>query len=215
MVTSHKAEFMDFLRKTTPGMIRDFYRELKPDVVRWGDKNPHYASPDNEGTLPMIAELYPRSQFVHIVRDGRDVVSSLIRKRKPNGDPWIDFAGAHRVWTGHVDVATEFCASMPEDRAFELRYEDLITDDLAWAERVISFLGLEMTPKIEAFCLSQQKERTPLSGPTRDLADVGQSDWDTVLSRDEQRASLELIGDHLVRYGYETPESLTALRSDP
>lgn len=213
MVNTHKAEFVDHLRRTMPDVVRSFYAELRPGVDLWGDKNPHYASPENVGTLPLIKELFPGTRFLHIIRDGRDVVTSLIRKRKPTGEPWIDFESAHRVWIGHVDMGTGFGQTLDPADYFELRYEDLITDDLGWAGKALEFLGLKMTPGVEQFCAQQAAERTPLSGPTRELADVGRSDWADVLDAGQRRQSLSLIGEHLVRYGYETVESLAALEA--
>ena len=42
--------------------------------------------------LETMARLYPRSRFIHVVRDGRDVVSSLL------GRDWIDPSTGEKVW---------------------------------------------------------------------------------------------------------------------
>src|SRR6478672_851702 len=40
---------------------------------RYADKTPHYVS-----HLPELAARFPEAQFVHVVRDGRDVALSLL-----------------------------------------------------------------------------------------------------------------------------------------
>jgi hypothetical protein len=209
-VLNERRAFVERLRAELPPVIRAFYRNLAPEVRYWGDKNPHYAARYNAGSLDVVAELFPRSRFVHIVRDGRDVVSSLLRKRDEDGRPWVkNFEQAHQVWTVHVENGSSFGRKLPSNRYFEIRYEDLVADDVAMARELFGFLGLELHPAVEGFCRDQRDYRTPFMGPTRDLSKgVAGSDWETVLNRDQQRRSLELLGPQLVHYGYETELSL-------
>lgn len=209
---SHRDAFAEHLRVMLPDVIRHFYRQLAPDAARWGDKNPHYADPFNRGCLEMVLELFPETQFIHIIRDGRDVVSSLMRKS--DGDkPWVTFDAAHFTWSTHVDRGSSFGRSLPEDRYFELRYEALVADDLAVAAEMFRFLGLGLDASVKEFCRGQDEKRTPFKGPTRDLElGVQASDWSLVFNLEEQAKSLHMIGSRLVQYGYETEESLAELR---
>jgi hypothetical protein len=212
LVVGEREAFVNHLRSDFPRMIRDFYRALAPGALYWGDKNPHYADPYNQGALELIAELYPGSRFIHIIRDGRDVVSSLLRKQT-EGKPWVTFEQAHYTWKTHVRLGRAFGAKLPGNRYFELRYEDLVADDVRLAGELFDFLGIEPHPAVAAFCRGQQELRTPFKGPTRNLQDgIAASDWSSVLDPQEQLESLELIGGPLVRHGYETEESLAELR---
>lgn len=212
---NHRQEFVEHLYGAYPKLIRDFYRTLRPRARYWGDKNPHYASKGHQGCLETINTLFPGTRFIHILRDGRDVVSSLVRKRDKSGEPWTDFEGAHRIWTSHIDLGCEFGRSQLPSQYFELRYEDLIRDDVGIARKLFDFLGIEIHPNVVEFCQDQQEERTPLSRPTRDL-NVGatMSDWRKSLTPVQQLRSLELLGEHLVRYGYETEASLVKIRQE-
>lgn len=202
--------FRRHLRERLPELVRDFYRRLAPSTARrWGDKNPAYSSRKNAGWLPTIAELFPHSQFVHIVRDGRDVVSSLVRKKHTDGRQWADFESAHRVWIRHVEAGCKFADELPSGRHFELRYEDLVSDDVGEARRLLEFLGLDLHERIREFCRLQRRERTPFSRPTRDLrGGATRSDWEEMFTPDQHLRSLELLGERLVRHGYETTSSL-------
>ena len=213
LLASHREEFREHLRSFLPQMMRDFYRGLAPDTRYWGDKNPHYADPFNRGCLELIDELFPGSHFIHIIRDGRDVVSSLTQKRWSEEKPWATFDHALHTWKLHVRLGRAFGETLPPHRYFELRYEDLVADDVAVADELFRFLSIEPDPAVEAFCLSQQEERTPFKGPMRNLDDgIAASDWPRVFSQEEQARALELIGAPLVRYGYETEESIAQLR---
>jgi hypothetical protein len=212
LVANDREAFVDHLRASLPQVIRDFYSARAPDARYWGDKNPHYTDPRAAGSLELVAELFPGSRFIHIIRDGRDVVTSILRKEK-DGRPWATFEEAHQAWKRHVRLGRAFGEAMPPTRYFELRYEDMVADDLAVAGEIFGFLGLSVEPAVEAFCRGQRELRTPYKGPTRDLAKgIAASEWDTTLSVEEQLRSLELIGPHLVLYDYETDESLAQLR---
>jgi hypothetical protein len=212
-VVTERARFVAHLRTVLPDVIRGFYQQLDPNARYWGDKNPHYGDADNRGCLALIAELFPGTRFVNIIRDGRDVVASLLRRTHANGDPWVDFDGAHRTWIEHVEIGRTFGARQPEGSYLEICYELFVRDDVESARDLFAFLGIDFHPDVEAFCAAQRIERTPLSTPTRVLTDdPTSSDWSRVLSPDEQARSLELLGPYLVRLGYETEESLHRLR---
>lgn len=206
---SHRDRFEGHLARQLPDVVRSFYGELRPGAVHWGDKNPHYASPDHAGVLPMIRDLFPGSKFIHVYRDGRDVVASLLRKRFPDGRPWVDFEGAHELWNGHVVTGREFGREIAGSRFLEIRYEELVADDVAWARTLFDFLQIDFAPEVEAFCAAQREERTPFSGPTRRLgASADGSDWGDLLGPDQRRRSLAALRANLVRFGYETEEHL-------
>jgi hypothetical protein len=198
-----RQEFVDYLTKRYPDLIRDFYRRLRPDVRYWGDKNPHYASAWSEGSLQTIADLFPEARFIHIIRDGRDVVTSLVRKG------WAALNPAHQIWMTHLHNGSEFGRAQPPDRYFELHYEDLIKDDLGVVGKVFDFLGIDPSPEVVRFCEAQTRKRTPFQKPTRDLARGAEvSDWGRLLAPDQRLASLDRIGEMLIRFGYETDASL-------
>jgi hypothetical protein len=213
LVGNERELFVEHLRAVLPEAMRDFYRRLAPGVRYWGDKNPHYTDPRVVGSLDLVADLFPRALFVHLIRDGRDVVASLVRKRRPNGRRWATFEEAHDIWNSHVRVGRAFGERLPRDRYLELRYETLVADDVAVAATVFRFLGVEPDPAVDAFCRTQRALRTPFKEPTRDLGrGIAASEWSAVLSPEEQSRSLDLIGKQLVLYGYETQESLARLK---
>lgn len=215
-LVTHREEFMEHLRVSYPKLIRNFYSKLKPQARYWGDKNPLSLTTANVGTLQTIVELFPGAKFIHIIRDGRDVVASLTRRHHSNGEPWADFLTAHHLWNGHIERGTVFSKTQAAEKYFELRYEDLIRDDLGMAVKLFQFLQIPMVDSVARFCESQQEKRTPFSLPTRDITNVAASDWSKVFDADQQCRSLKLIGANLIACGYETAPTLAAkLKKSP
>jgi len=96
--------------------------------------------------MEMVARLYPRARFIHVVRDGRDVVGSLLQR------DWIDPATGEKVWCCQdAQAAAEYWVHVVEairkqgerlpDRYLEIRYEDLIEHPEAVMRHVMAFLG--------------------------------------------------------------------------
>jgi hypothetical protein len=199
----------EFLVRSLPGTIRDYYRDLEPHAEFWGDKNPHYADPRDVGCLETIVELYPGARFLHIVRDGRDVVTSGMR------GVWNDFERVHSMWASHLDLGRSFGRTLPPGQYLEFHYEELVADDAGMANRLLDFLGIEHDPAVEKFCQQQQQRRTGFCNPTRDLESGPlASDWSSFFTAAERLRSLDLLGPNLVRFGYESAGSLAAARKE-
>lgn len=202
-VVTNRDEFQHALREELPDLIRRFYRTLAPEKRYWGDKNPHYARPRHSGCLDTVLDLFPGARFVNIVRDGRDVVASLLRRRHDDGTPWVDFDGAHHTWLRHVSEGTDFGSRVGPAVCHEIRYEKLIADDVAGARQLFDFLGISFHEDVERFCETQHNSRTPFSQPTRDLEHgATRSDWTDLLEPEQRRQSLEMLGPMLDSLGY-------------
>ena len=98
--------------------------------TRWADKTPRYAL-----SLDFIDSLFPDSQIVHVVRDGRDVVAS-------HRDRWGYRSAVKAVekWPRYIRTARAFGAGLPADRYLEVRYERLVGDTEKELRRLLSFL---------------------------------------------------------------------------
>lgn len=209
-VARMKGEIVAHLQAELPRVVRDFYRDLSPTATWWGDKNPFYST--EEGVLETIDDLFPGTRYVHLIRDGRDVVTSLHRRTRSDGRPWSTFDGGHDLWLRSLTVARRF-AERAGDRYLELRYEDLITDDEGHLARVLRHYGVDPHEESLAYARRQQADRTPLSSPTRTLEDASRSAWEEEWNGEQQLESLDRLGDALVDLGYETPDSLAELRA--
>lgn len=89
---------------------------------RWGDK-----SPVNVTLIENIFRYFPKSRFIHIVRDGRDAVCS-IRKHPPSFgnrydiNPWDKSVQLWESWT------RQGIAWRDDPRYYEIKYEALVNN---------------------------------------------------------------------------------------
>ncbi len=125
--------------------IRSLYGDFQAEVLvrsgkaRWAEKDPTYTL-----HLPFIDELFPDALYVHLLRDGHDVVASF-------RDRWgyVSAARAARgEWARYVTTARDLGARLPAGRYLELRYEDLVADPAAQGRRLFEFLGEPWDPAV-------------------------------------------------------------------
>ena len=102
-------------------------------------------TPSHALYIPEILELLPQSRIVHVVRDPRDAVSSLLAASKTWGNYWApkDVRAAAVMWVEHVLAVRNARASFPEGRFFEMRYEEMTAAPEASLEALTAFLKLE------------------------------------------------------------------------
>ncbi len=104
----------------------------KPGATRWFDK-----SPQNIYGALLAAESMPSAQFVHIVRNPLNVVSSL-RLGKVIKVGW-HLAGIN-YWNESVQLMRGLKRAHP-GRVHELRYEDLMDQPEKELGRLLEFIG--------------------------------------------------------------------------
>jgi hypothetical protein len=157
----------------------DAARELRSTLERVRrlafvrDLRPVEQTPELSFVVGPAVHAYPRSTVLHIVRDGRDVVCSLLEKgwlreregyddaRKPYGvhpRPWVEpgrreeftrareAARAAWAWRRYVSAAR---AAAPE-HTLEVRYEDIAADPGAAATLIAVRLETDPQPLAEA-----------------------------------------------------------------
>ena len=188
--------FLEHFKRELPLVIESYYRGLgASSTTRWGDKNPHYAdSKTDPECLALIDELFPESQFLNIVRDGREVVSSLIAKG------WVDLDEAVAVWRRHIEHARDFGRKISADRFLTVKYEDLVAEPFAITSRVFTFLDVGEDQNVTDFLAKQARERTPFSKPMSDTVGAP-AKTPRLTSAEHNRVSSEL-GDLLAELGY-------------
>jgi Sulfotransferase family len=118
-----------------------------------------------------IAAALPEARFIHVIRDGRAVASSLLQMpwwrgfEGPTGWGWgplsdddqraWESAGrsfavlAAIEWRILIDAFAEAKAAIDPDRWIEVRYEDLVRDPIATTKGVMEFMGLPWSKVFE------------------------------------------------------------------
>ena len=101
---------------------------------RWGDKRPAYIQ-----RLDVVLRMFPDAQVIHIIRDGRDCVSSLKHM------PWWKGGSMVAIWTWRAAIINgrRARARLAPDAYIEVRYEDLVAAPTDELRRLCEFLGEE------------------------------------------------------------------------
>jgi hypothetical protein len=117
---------------------------------RWIDQTPMYTLMVDD-----LAELFPDALFLHILRDGRGVVNSMMSFNQKFAErpeaarhvpSWAtDVAEACRTWASYVTRADEFCLRNPA-RTLTVVNEALSADPVRGFDGVLGFLGLATEP---------------------------------------------------------------------
>lgn len=155
---------------------------------RWGDKSPPYLA-----DIPLLAELFPGAQIIHIIRDGREVAASLAAHSWGPSTP----IAAASFWKGRVRRGRQAGARLPSGRYLEVRLEKLIDHPEQVLRRVCDFLQEPFVPEMLAY--HHTATRRVWSGEPRDVEHVDHRylsspptpslrDWRAGLSVAQQRA---------------------------
>lgn len=133
-----RERFDDVLRHVLD-VVGDAASELKPNARVVLEK-----TPENAKHIPLIKHLVPDARFIHIVRDGRDVVASLVAASSSWGGRWApaDLRAAAAMWREHVLGAR---SAAGDDRYIEVRYDDLLTDGPGQLVRILAHCGVSAT----------------------------------------------------------------------
>jgi hypothetical protein len=144
---------LDLNNRSLSAILSAFYLNYKTihqlGGSRWGDKTPL-----NTFHLEELAGVFPSSQYVHIIRDPFDAISSYVKAGIYN-----DFESAAKRWLFAVEESCRFGREHPS-QYFEVMYRDLVTNPVSTVRGVCEFLGVEYVPEL-------------LGTPSIDLGDVG------------------------------------------
>ena len=121
---------------------------IKTLMSKTSDGSPRIAekTPPNLLHMTFLSKVFPRAQFVHVIRDGRAVIASLLKQ------DWLDAnTGNKLAYCEDIGEAARYWVSMVQAvraearnsgaRYHEVRYEDLITDPNGTVDEMLAFLG--------------------------------------------------------------------------
>lgn len=177
--------------------------------VRWGEKRPAYWR-----HMDVVSLLFPDAQFVHLVRDPRACVASLLRVHWTQGG--VEDAAA--VWVLAEREIHRFSDRSGPDMYHALRYEDLLADPARALRGLCRFLGEEFDPAMLDYQEAAHDivpDRKTWHDNTKGTLDPSRTDaWRVQLSRPQVRL-VEVAARHgMRRWGY-SPSTDTVRPSVP
>lgn len=122
-------------------IIKDIYlsyaaKKGKANVL-WGDK-----SVVNTLYLDHLDKIFLKTKYIHIIRDGFDVVASYLNSKLVN-----NLEEAAEKWNSAINYCAQYKKTKPS-HIFEIRYEDLVRHPKIQLQKVCKFLEIEFEPAL-------------------------------------------------------------------
>lgn len=102
-------------------------------------------SPQHCQHAEFILRIFPEARFIHLIRDARAVVASMLHASTGWGRDWAPrtVADATGVWMRSVEAGRRIKQQVGHpDQYWEVRYEDLRRDPEGHLARIFAWLGL-------------------------------------------------------------------------
>ena len=171
-------------------------------VTRWAEN-----SPEGMLYLPLIKRLIPDALFVHILRDGRDVATSLAQRRYVRAFPWEDrhgLIGCGLYWEWILEHGRRFGQSVPADY-MEVRFERLLAHPQETLDQIGRFidqpLDYEVIQHVAYGSVTKPNTSFFKEGERPDFNPVGR--WKKSFSPEQLLRFERLVGPTLAKLGYE------------
>ncbi len=198
-LTEHVDGFEEELREGIDEAMHDMIDGVFASAMkaqgksRWLEKTPRNVIYMND-----LYRLFPDAQFVHIIRDGRDVaISCLENDFWPIGeipDAGVSFReqprtieNAARYWATLMQTARDQIAKIPDEAYLELRFEDLVDDPEGKLRQLCDFLGVTFEPQLLGTPLKRDRTRR----------------WLSIFTEEDKASFKAHAGQALIDYGYE------------
>lgn len=175
------------------GVIHAIFGELaqREGKHRWGEK-----SPMNLLHIATLAKEFPNAQFIHIIRDGREVAQSFHRR-------WF-FHPKRTIyrWKRLVAIGREQGSRLSRERYLEVRFEELTQNPEKEMQRVCNFLNLTFVDKITKSSMRMMDQNQASSYDNRIISNSEK--WKEYFNSDQVSTLERIAGRYLSELGYET-----------
>ena len=184
---------------------------------RWAEK-----TPQNVRHIDYIFAHFPNAKFIHVIRDGRDVVCSVRthpRFRIVNGEKVP--TNIRRPLAPCIDNWLRDTAAGMKSRGrpnyYEVHYEQLVESPEPTLRRLCEFIGEPWDGRMLDYHREPGPSREPThfitnEAATRPLSRQALHRWRVDLSEDEQRLFYHEAGQRLTEFGYEIEEPAAIAR---
>lgn len=134
-----EGEFLDIMRSFMLMLLRPLLEPLETGDF-FLEK-----TPDHSKYLQEIMTFLPQSFIIHMIRDARDVVASLLSASRSWGARWAPKTAQHAAttWNNYVTGIQQAQNRIPFQQFLEVRYEELHSNPQQVLRMCANFLGLE------------------------------------------------------------------------
>jgi hypothetical protein len=169
----------------------------------------------------LVMPLFPGSRMIFLVRDGRDVLDSMIDANRPGGwtarRQWgrpgfqtdrerLAFVRENaRNWTARINACSRAFATHDPELRMRVRYEDLLDETATGLREMAHWLNLPSGPRrMESIAAQHAFDALPKEGrgPGKLTRAATPGAWREGLTPEEQEIADEIMGPTLEELGY-------------
>lgn len=175
-------------------IYQTYLNQHKPQATKWGDKTPF-----NTLRLKWINKVFPQASYIHILRDGRDVVSSYLKAKLMPG-----VQDACVRWIQSVEAVDEFERKIGTSRILTVRYEDIVTNPTMQIRILCDFLGIDFIDDMleNTHANLGDDSLAHLKNAKKPINQTSIGKWRKELTAEEKRLTTKLISSKLIKKGY-------------
>jgi Sulfotransferase family len=177
--------------------------------------------PNGSHAAPILMSTFPRSRLLFLLRDGRDVLDSLLDAVSPGGwlaggpdsasvaaaEGRIEFLRKNSwLWIHRMTMIQRALAKHPSELSITVRYERLRADPAGVLREIGTWLGLELGEgalREAAAATSFDAYPPEVKGRGKPLRFASPGHWRDGLSDAEQETVAEVMGAKLAELGYD------------
>lgn len=98
--------------------------------------------------IPYLSHMFPKAQFILMVRDGRGVIHSI----RKNNVKILHFPKSDRQalkrWNQVVDIMYNGCLDASAERCIIIHYESLVLEPRFWLAKILQFLDVSWSDSV-------------------------------------------------------------------
>jgi len=208
--TAYKNTWKFYLRKLILNRIFAQIKDLNHKII--------IKEPNGSFAADILAECFPNSKIIILIRDGRDVIDSKIDSLQK--EAWgtrngvfslpkqkrLGFIKFHaKSWVKQIRILKQTFDSQPKELRYLLQYENLLKDTYHITSDLYKFIDVEISEKelkkiIDEFSFKNISSDSKGKGKVVRSASPGK--WKENMSDDEQKLMTEIMHDTLKEFDY-------------
>ena len=185
------------LAKIIDSVYLQFLKEKNPMAEIWGDKSPIHTY-----HLNLVHRIFPNAYYIHLIRDGRAAVNSMIERNYLNNS--ID--KACKRWNNSINDFRKFKAKHGSDKLIEIKYENLVQNPQKELKRICDKINipfekqmLDPQKSINKYGDTKLKHHKNLKNPVNTQSI---DKWENQLSEKEKKLITTKLRKNLTILGY-------------
>ena len=175
--------------------LETLYKMNHDSATAWGDKTPYLIF-----ALPYLEYLFPQAKYIYLVRDGRDVVRSIMNARKD-----ATLKNSAERWVAASRMIQKIRRKGNNKNVRIIRYEDLVINTEEVVQSICHFLSIEYKVSMldQSNILDLGDTILPHHENTKRPIDSGSiGKWKSYFSEEQKNQLHQHLGKHLDYFNY-------------